>query len=106
MKKILVVLAVLLLVLASAACGKKTPEPSVSGQKLYHAEITVKGYGTVKLELDAETAPITVANFVSLAKQGFYDGLTFHRIIDTSLASFRWPEPTTRTAPAPSFSSW
>ena len=82
MKKILVVLAVLLLVLASAACGKKTPEPSVSGQKLYHAEITVKGYGTVKLELDAETAPITVANFVSLAKQGFYDGLTFHRIID------------------------
>lgn len=46
------------------------------------AEIVVKDYGTIKLELDADTAPITVTNFVNLAKDGFYDGLTFHRIID------------------------
>ena len=47
----------------------------------YNAEIVVKNYGTIKLELDADTAPITVTNFVKLAKSGFYDGLTFHRII-------------------------
>ncbi|MBE6757787.1 MAG: peptidylprolyl isomerase [Ruminococcaceae bacterium] len=45
-------------------------------------EITVEKYGTITLELDADTAPITVTNFVKLAKDGFYDGLTFHRIID------------------------
>lgn len=48
----------------------------------YNAEIVVKDYGTIKLELDADTAPITVTNFVNLAKDGFYNGLTFHRIID------------------------
>lgn len=48
----------------------------------YNAEIKVKDYGTIKLELDADTAPRTVTNFVNLAKEGFYDGLTFHRIID------------------------
>lgn len=49
---------------------------------VHHAEITVKEYGVIKLELDADTAPVTVTNFVKLAEQGFYDGLTFHRIID------------------------
>ena len=44
--------------------------------------IKVKDYGNIKVELDADTAPISVTNFVKLAKQGFYDGLTFHRIID------------------------
>lgn len=36
---------------------------------------------TIKLELDPASAPITVENFLSLVKEGFYDGLTFHRII-------------------------
>lgn len=45
-------------------------------------EIQVKNYGTIKVELDGDTAPITVANFLKLAQNGFYDGLTFHRIID------------------------
>ena len=48
----------------------------------HHAEITVKDYGTIKVELDADSAPITVTNFVELAQVGFYDGLTFHRIMD------------------------
>lgn len=48
----------------------------------YHVVIKVKDYGNIKVELDADTAPISVTNFVKLAKQGFYDGLTFHRIID------------------------
>ena len=45
-------------------------------------EIDVKDYGIIKLDLDANTAPITVTNFVSLVKNKFYDGLTFHRIMD------------------------
>lgn len=48
---------------------------------LHHAEIEVKDYGTITLELDADTAPISVTNFIRLAEDGFYDGLTFHRII-------------------------
>lgn len=48
---------------------------------LHHVTIDVKNYGTISLELDADTAPISVTNFINLAKDGFYDGLTFHRII-------------------------
>ena len=48
---------------------------------IHHAQINVADYGTIDLELDADTAPITVTNFVKLAQDHFYDGLTFHRII-------------------------
>ena len=47
----------------------------------HHVEIEVADYGTIKVELDADAAPISTTNFVNLAKEGFYDGLTFHRII-------------------------
>ena len=47
-----------------------------------YADILVKDYGTITVELDPAAAPITVQNFVDLAKSGFYDGLTFHRIMD------------------------
>ena len=47
----------------------------------HHVEITVKDYGTISVELDGDAAPITVENFLKLAGDGFYDGLTFHRII-------------------------
>lgn len=47
----------------------------------YNVKIEVEKYGTITLELDADTAPITVTNFINLVKDGFYDGLTFHRII-------------------------
>lgn len=50
--------------------------------KKHHIEIVIQDYGTVSVELDAEHAPITVENFLALAKEGFYDGLTFHRIIN------------------------
>lgn len=49
---------------------------------LHHVEIDINDYGTIVLELDADTAPISVTNFMALAEDGFYDGLTFHRIID------------------------
>lgn len=74
MKKLVCFILVLTMVTAGlCACGG-------SGGKR-HAEIKVKDYGTIQLELDANTAPITVENFVKLVNEKFYDGLTFHRII-------------------------
>ena len=64
---------------SEAEDSKQSEEKPLTGK--HHAEIVVKDYGTIKLELDADTAPISVTNFVKLAKEGFYDGLTFHRII-------------------------
>ena len=90
-----VFLAVMLaMILSLCACGKtktaQSTQPAAESAKaavepftkVRHAEITVKDYGTIKLELDEGTAPITVENFIKLAKDGFYDGLTFHRIMD------------------------
>ena len=48
----------------------------------YYADIEIADYGTITVELDREAAPVTVSNFVNLAQNGFYDGLTFHRIIE------------------------
>lgn len=48
----------------------------------HHIEITIKDMGVIAVELDADSAPITVTNFVNLAQDGFYDGLTFHRVIE------------------------
>ena len=45
------------------------------------AIIEVKEFGTIEVELNPSVAPITVENFVKLAKKGFYNGLTFHRVI-------------------------
>ena len=92
MRRTLCVLLALLMLPALAACGRKTePDPAAAPaaesaaetfQTVRHAEITVKDYGVIKLELDEGTAPITVANFIKLAQSGFDDGLTFHRIMD------------------------
>ena len=71
MKKFLLIVTSILLL---CGCGKE--------KEYYHAEIKVKDYGTIKVELNHKVAPITVDNFIQLAKSGFYDGLTFHRIID------------------------
>ena len=49
---------------------------------IHHADISIRDYGDIAVELDADTAPITVTNFVKLAQEGFYDGLTFWRIMD------------------------
>ena len=52
----------------------------------HHASLEIEGYGTVHIELYGNEAPETVANFVKLANEGFYDGLTFHRIMDGFMA--------------------
>ena len=87
MKKIIAFLLCAVLAGAALGCGSKDKSEASAGDAdllsgLHYAEIEVEDYGTISLELDADTAPITVTNFVNLAKDGFYDGLTFHRIID------------------------
>ena len=85
MKKFLSIVCAGVLMLSLAGCGQKAP---VETQAPYEAQtegntavITVKDYGTIRVALDRQAAPMTVDNFVKLAKDGFYDGLTFHRII-------------------------
>ena len=56
-------------------------QDGAGAQGAYRVEIEVRDYGTIRAELYGDTAPVTVENFVSLARAGFYDGLTFHRII-------------------------
>lgn len=60
----------------------------------HYVEMIVKDYGRITLELDADTAPITVTNFISLINDKFYDGLTFHRIIDGFMVQGGDPEGT------------
>lgn len=59
----------------------KRPDMTIDQSKTYTANF-VTNYGDFAIELDAANKPITVNNFVYLANSGFYDGLTFHRIID------------------------
>ena len=93
MRKLLSVCLAALLVLSLAGCGKtsvvgitttsKAPAANEESQGVgtHHAEIEIQDYGTITVELDGDAAPITVQNFMDLANAGFYDGLTFHRII-------------------------
>ncbi len=67
--------------LGSGACDYLDAR-ATEGREVYYAEICVKNYGKIVLLLDATSAPVTVANFIKLANEGFYDGLTFHRIIE------------------------
>ena len=60
--------------------------------------IKVKEYGDIKLELDADVAPITVTNFVNLVNNHFYDGLTFHRIMDNFMIQGGNGEPAGKRA--------
>lgn len=80
MKKFLVVVLSLGLITSIFACknggskkGGEMNKPCV--------EISVEEYGNIQVELDPSAAPITVENFLKLVNEGFYDGLTFHRII-------------------------
>ena len=73
------ILAAALAVCVFAACSKDDNTSGSAGK--HHVEIEVQDYGTIAVELDGDAAPITVDNFLKLAKEGFYDGLTFHRVI-------------------------
>lgn len=87
-KKVLALIIILTLVVAlftvfvivsSGPDDDDEDTADVSGY--YYVDMIIQDYGTVKLKLDANAAPITVANFVKLVNEGFYNGLTFHRVI-------------------------
>ena len=98
MKKTLAVLAAVLVLAGLTACGsgkaaveeketaveettaavKETSAVTPEGE---YADIKIRDYGTITIKLDHDAAPETVDNFLRLAASGFYDGLTFHRII-------------------------
>lgn len=59
-----------------------TTETSLKEDAIYYADIEIKDYGKITVQLDQKSAPITVENFVNLVNDNFYDGLTFHRIIE------------------------
>ena len=70
-----------------AGCGTKGESKKENSSQTDNSDdtkvqITVKEYGTIEVALDEEEAPLTVENFLKLTEEGFYDGLTFHRIID------------------------
>ena len=87
MKKILSLALSVLLIMSIAACGSKGASSgsakSNGGAKVNNPkiEISVKDYGKMQFELDPIQAPLTVENFMRLVNEGFYNGLTFHRII-------------------------
>lgn len=86
MKKIAKCFMIMLVAFTVVACGSNKDTPSegntTTGGGKHHVEIDVKDLGVIKVELDGDVAPLSVANFMELAKAGFYDNLTFHRVID------------------------
>lgn len=80
MKRIFTILLTCLTLALTTACNTKT-KSSVNDHPV--VVIKVKNYGDITVKLDRTQAPITVDNFIKLVNEKFYDGLTFHRIIDT-----------------------
>ena len=88
----MVIISVLLvgsIVLAVALNGSgKDPlkgyveDTSTEAKDYYYVAMAVKNHGIIVLKLDAVNAPITTANFVKLVREGFYNGLTFHRVME------------------------
>ena len=86
MKRIIAFLLLTVMALTCfSACKDDTVETTtttIEDNKTYYAVIEIVDYGTITVELDQTQAPVTVKNFVKLAESGFYDGLTFHRIME------------------------
>ncbi len=66
---------------ASSGIIESVADDDPYGTGVHHATIEVENYGTIEVALNANVAPISVSNFCRLANEGFYDGLTFHRVI-------------------------
>ncbi len=82
MKRIAKVLSLLFMLLIVGGCKDLFTYENVHIEYLsgkHNIEIKIKKYGVIEAELDADTAPITVTNFLTLVKEGFYDGNRIHR---------------------------
>lgn len=77
---VIIVLLLVINILVNDNKEKNDMKDLLTGK--HYVEMKVKDYGTIELELDSDVAPITVTNFINLVNSKFYDGLTFHRIID------------------------
>lgn len=80
-KSILWIIALILVILLIAGIGYGYYRKATMEVKNPIATMEVENFGTIKIELYPELAPQTVSNFITLANRGFYDGLTFHRIV-------------------------
>jgi cyclophilin family peptidyl-prolyl cis-trans isomerase len=78
------------------------PEYQIDGSKIYRATITLDA-GTIVMDLDPKLAANTVNNFVGLARQGYYDGLTFHRVVPDFVIQGGCPEGTGTGGPGYKF---
>ena len=80
---LLILSLIALVIVRNVKANNETPgfKPNGDIKDTVYVKMTVAEYGDIILELDGEEAPITVANFVNLVNEGFYDGLTFHRVI-------------------------
>ena len=74
------------------------PAHDIDESKIYRATITTNR-GTIVMDLDPALAPKTVNNFVGLARQGYYDGLTFHRVVPDFVIQGGCPEGSGRGGP-------
>ena len=80
----------------------KMPEPQTDTDKIYRATIT-SDRGAIVMDLDPQLAPLTVNNFVGLARNGYYDGLTFHRVVPDFVIQGGCPEGSGRGGPGYKF---
>ncbi len=73
-----------IMVISLVGCGNTNEKEEVKDKfsNVEKVNIEIENYGTISLDLYPDIAPITVENFLTLVKSKFYDGLTFHRIID------------------------
>ena len=74
------------------------PEPQTDDQTIYRVTIATDR-GNIVMDLDPQLAPNSVNNFVGLARQGFYDGLTFHRVVPGFVIQGGCPEGSGRGGP-------
>jgi peptidyl-prolyl cis-trans isomerase B (cyclophilin B) len=87
-KIIAIILLLATLTLSFAGCSKNDPlkdyteDTSTEKKDYYYVAMAIKNHGVIIVKLDAVNAPITTANFVKLVREGFYNGLTFHRVIE------------------------
>jgi len=80
----------------------EAPEYQIDGSKLYRTTITTNR-GTIVMDLDPKLAANTVNNFVGLARSGYYDGLTFHRVVPDFVVQGGCPEGSGRGGPGYQF---
>ena len=80
----------------------EAPEYQIDGSKIYRTTITTNR-GTIVMDLDPQLAANTVNNFVGLARKGYYDGLTFHRVVPEFVIQGGCPEGSGRGGPGYQF---